>query len=146
MNRGTDSRIKRRAASVIPGLALSLACLSGCFRWQQDSDPTPYPVLEAKARMEFIEPPQNRDSLVGVFVGIGVSHAVPGKTYRVSADVEFVGQARNKVFDEIHAAQDTVIDLSWVFIEEIRTLKGVTLRAVFKVDSLEVGRDSATYY
>lgn len=133
-------------AAIWPGPALVLACLSGCFDWQQDSDLRPITPLEASVRMEFTENQENRDSLVGVFAGIEVFHAVPGRMYHVAADIEFVGLSRGKVFEEVHSAQDTVFHLSWVFTEEIKNLKGVTLRARFRVDSVELGRDSVTYY
>jgi hypothetical protein len=96
--------------------------------------------------MEFKENRENRDSLIDVFAGIQVYHAIPGKAYRVSADIEFVGHARSKEFDEVHPAQDTVIELSWSFTEEIKNVRGVTLRGAFTVDSVEVGRDSVTYH
>lgn len=142
-------KARSRFVPVWLGAALFLACLSGCFDWQKDSDLEPIPAiapLEAKVRMEFQENQENRDSLIGVFAGIEVSHAVPGRAYHVSAHIEFVGMARDKEFEEVHSAQDTVIELSWTFTEEIRNLKGVTLRGRFTVDSVELGRDSVTYY
>ena len=96
--------------------------------------------------MEFQENQENRDSLIGVFAGIEVSHAVPGRVYRVSAHIEYVGMAKSKEFNEVHSAQDTVFRLSWSFTEATGNLRGVTLRGRFMVDSLELGRDSVTYY
>ena len=135
-----------KSATIWPGLALSLACFSGCFHWQPVSELEPGPALQAKARMEFAENQVNRDSLVDIVVGARISHALPGRIYHVSAEVEFAGQARGKGFNEVHAARDTVMEFSWRFTEEVAGLRGVTLRAALKVDSVELARDSATYY
>ncbi len=96
--------------------------------------------------MEFAENGENRDSLINVNFEAEVSHAVPGRAYHVSAHIEFVGMAGGKEFDEVHSAKDTVFHLSWVFTKETKALKGVTLRGRFSVDSVELGRDSVTYF
>ena len=142
-------KARSKFVPVWPGAALFLACFSGCFDWQKDSDLEPIPAiapLEAKVRMEFIENPENRDSLIDVFAGIEVSHAVPGRAYHVSVHIEFGGMARDKEFDQVETARDTVLQVFWAFTEKTRDLKGVTLRGRFTVDSVELGRDSLTYY
>lgn len=126
--------------------ALILACLSGCFHGSEDSDPEPVPALKAEARMELVENQVNRDSLVDIFLGVRISHSVPGRTYLVTADVEFVGQNGSKAFRDVQTAQDSTFEVSWRFTEEIKGLRGVTLRAALKVDSVELARDSVTYY
>jgi hypothetical protein len=150
---GRDLSMKARpgVVGVFLGLSLFLACLSGCSLWQQGSEPEPEPIspdppLEAKVRMEFLENREHRDSLIDVFVGIEVFHAVPGRSYHVSAAVEFAGAAGDKVFDKVHSAEDTVFHLSWFLTEEVKNLKGATLRGRFTIDSVEFGRDSVTYY
>lgn len=96
--------------------------------------------------MEFVENQVNRDSLLDIFAGIEISHAVPGRVYHVSAGIEFVGRTGGRDFGEDYTAQDTVIHLSWIFTEETRNSKGVTFRGRFWVDSVELGRDSVTYF
>ncbi len=118
--------------------------LMGCITSGTGKDPKPRP-LDVKTRMEIVENPDSPDSLVDLFMAATISHTVPGTTYTVRGSIEDRENAHVNVFGDIHAAADTVLQLSWTFHLVIAEINGDLLRAEIFIDDVPLARDSVSY-